>query len=79
VIAGYRMASGQHRSWLHILGFTVLTVIIVYVVLDIEYPRARLIRLESADQLLVNLRDSMKRQVLAYGRGAPSFKAGGAP
>jgi hypothetical protein len=31
------MATGQHRSWLHILGFTVITVIVVYVVLDIEY------------------------------------------
>jgi hypothetical protein len=47
------MSSGQQRSWLHILGFTVLTVIIVYVMLDVEYPRAGLIRLESADQLLV--------------------------
>jgi len=26
------------RSWLHILGFTLLTVIIVYVMLDVEYP-----------------------------------------
>jgi hypothetical protein len=60
LLAGYRMASGQHRSWLHILGFTGLTVIIVYIMLDIEYPRAGLIRLESADQLLVNLRESMK-------------------
>jgi hypothetical protein len=43
------MASGPHRSWLHILGFTVITVItvvIVYVVLDVEYPRTGLIRLE---------------------------------
>jgi len=56
----FRMSSGQHRSWLHILGFTVLTVIIVYVMLDVEYPRAGLIRLESADQLLVNLREHMK-------------------
>jgi hypothetical protein len=60
LLAGFRMSSGQHRSWLHILGFTVLTVIIVYVMLDVEYPRAGLIRLESADQLLVNLRDHMK-------------------
>jgi hypothetical protein len=28
--------------------------------LDVEYPRAGLIRLESADQLLVNLRKNMK-------------------
>jgi hypothetical protein len=60
LLAGFRMSSGQHRSWLHILGFTVLTVIIVYVMLDVEYPRAGLIRLESADQLLVNLREKMK-------------------
>lgn len=60
LLAGFRMSSGQHRSWLHILGFTVLTVVIVYVMLDVEYPRAGLIRLESADQLFVNLRESMK-------------------
>ncbi len=60
LLAGFRMSSGQHRSWLHILGFTVLTVIIVYVMLDVEYPRAGLIHLESADQLLVNLREHLK-------------------
>ena len=54
------MSSGQHRSWLHILGFTVITVIIAYVILDVEYPRAGLIRLENADQLLVTVRESMK-------------------
>jgi hypothetical protein len=54
------MATGQKRSWLHILGFTVITVIVVYVMLDIEYPRAGLIRLEAADQVLVELRQGMK-------------------
>ena len=61
LLAGYRMASVQNRSWLHIFGFTVMTVIIVYVMLDAEYPRAGLIRLASADQLLIDLRDGMKR------------------
>jgi len=60
LLAGYRMSSAQHRSWLHILGFTVITVVIVYVMLDAEYPRAGLIRLASADQLLIDLRDGMK-------------------
>ena len=60
LLAGYRMASGQYRSWLHILGFTVITVIIVYVVLDVEYPRAGLIRFQSADQVLVDVRANMK-------------------
>jgi hypothetical protein len=60
LLAGYRMSSGQYRSWLHILGFTVITVILVYVMLDVEFPRTGLIRLETADQLLVNLRAGMK-------------------
>jgi hypothetical protein len=60
LLAGYRMASGQHRSWLHILSYTFITVIIVYVILDVEYPRAGLIRLAGADQLLVQVRENMK-------------------
>jgi hypothetical protein len=60
LLAGYRMSSGQYRSWLHIAGFTVMTVIIVYVILDAEYPRAGLIRLETAEQLMVEVRDGMK-------------------
>ena len=34
--------------------------IVVYVILDIEHPRAGLIRLESADQVMVELRQEMK-------------------
>ena len=60
LLAGYRMSAGKHRSWLHILGFTVITVIVVYVILDAEYPRAGLIRLEFADQVLVDVRATMK-------------------
>jgi hypothetical protein len=58
LVFGCRMANTRVGST--ILGFTVLTVIIVYVMLDVEYPRAGLIRLESADQLLVDLRGHMK-------------------
>jgi hypothetical protein len=60
ILAGYRMSASQRRSWLHILGFTMITVIIVYVMLDAEYPRTGLIRLETADQVLVAVRDGMK-------------------
>jgi hypothetical protein len=59
LLAGYRMSNGAHRSWLHILGFTVITMIIVYVMLDAEYPRYGLIRLENADQALVDVRAVM--------------------
>ena len=60
LLAGYRMSVTQRRSWPHILGFTVITVIVAYVMLDVDYPRTGLIRLEAADQLLVDLRDRMK-------------------
>lgn len=60
LLAGYRMAIGEHRSWLHILSFAVITVIIVYVILDVEYPRAGLFRIEASDQLLIQVRESMK-------------------
>jgi len=59
LLAGYRMASAQYRSWLHILGFAVITVVVVYVIVDLDYLREGLIRLETADQLLVKAREAM--------------------
>jgi hypothetical protein len=59
MLAGYRMSNGQRRSRLHILSFAVMPVIIVYVIIDVEYPRAGLIRLQAFDQLLVDVRAGM--------------------
>jgi hypothetical protein len=59
LLAGYRMATSQYRSWLHILGFTLITVVVVYVILDLDYLREGLIRLQSADELLVKARAAM--------------------
>ena len=42
------------------LAFAGIIAITVYVILDIEYPRAGLIRLDAFDQGLVELRESMK-------------------
>jgi len=59
LLAGYRMSAGLHRSWLHILCFALITVIVIYVITDVEYPRAGLIRLETFDQALLDVRSSM--------------------
>jgi len=59
LLAGYRMSGSKHRSWLHILAFATITVSVVYVIFDVEYPRWGLIHLETADQFLVNVRESM--------------------
>ena len=60
VLAGYRMANGQHRSWLHIMSFALITVIVVFVIIDVEYPRAGLIRLHQFDQALRDVQEAME-------------------
>jgi hypothetical protein len=60
LLAGYGMAEGKHRSWIHILGFAVIMGISVFVILDLEYPRMGFIRLDAYDQVLVELREKMQ-------------------
>jgi hypothetical protein len=60
LLAGYGMAASRTRSWLHILAFAATMSVAVYVILDFEFPRVGLIRLDAFDQVLVDLRDTMK-------------------
>jgi len=60
LLAGFGMAGRTRRSWLHMLSFALITVITVYVILDIEYPRIGLVRLDTYDQVMTDLRSSMK-------------------
>jgi hypothetical protein len=59
LFAGYGMGSSR-RSWIHILGFAAVTVITVFVILNIEYPRQGLFRADACDQVLIDLRQTMK-------------------
>jgi cytochrome c oxidase subunit IV len=59
LLAGYGMAGGHERSWTHMLVFAAVIGLTVYVILDLEYPRIGLIRLDAADRLLIELRGSM--------------------
>jgi len=59
VLAGYEMADSQKRHWVHILAFVLITIVTVYVVIDIEYPRGGLIRISEFDQVLVQERQAM--------------------
>ncbi len=60
LLAGYGMAGAKTRSWLHVIGFAAVMAVSVYVILDLEFPRLGLIRVEAFDQALVELRESMK-------------------
>ncbi|HTN73298.1 MAG TPA: DUF4239 domain-containing protein [Methylomirabilota bacterium] len=60
LLAGYGMAGGTTRNWIHMLGFAAIMAVTVYVILDIEFPRLGLIRVDAFDQALVELRESMQ-------------------
>lgn len=60
LLAGMSMAAAARRPWLHIMAFALIISATVYVVLDIEFPRLGFIRVDAADQLLVELLQSMR-------------------
>ena len=60
LLVGYGMAVNKGRSWFHILVFAAILSVTVYVIVDLEFPRMGLIRVDSADQVLIELRQSMR-------------------
>jgi len=59
LLAGYGLAGNKTRKKLHMIVFSFVMSIAVYVILDLEYPRLGLIRIDNADQVLIDLRKSM--------------------
>jgi hypothetical protein len=60
VLAGYDLGRGSSHRWLHMLGYAAILSVTVYVIIDIEFPRLGLVRVDAVDQVLVDLRASMK-------------------
>jgi hypothetical protein len=60
LFAGYGMAGSKERSWTHIVGFAAVIGLCAYVIRDIEYPRLGFIRVTATDQVMKDLRASMK-------------------
>ncbi len=59
ILAGHAMARRPRRSWLHMLLFSAIISLTITVGFDFNYPRYGLIRIDAADRLLLQLRDSM--------------------
>jgi CDP-diglyceride synthetase len=59
LLAGFGMAHSKSRSWVHIIGFTLTMALAVNVIINIEFPRKGLIRVDEFDQTLWDLRQSM--------------------
>jgi hypothetical protein len=60
LLAGHGMATAKARSWTHVLAFAAAVATALYVILEIEYPRLGLIRVDAFDDVLVGLRELMK-------------------
>jgi hypothetical protein len=68
LLAGYGMIGSKIRSRFHMLGFALVMAVAVFVILDIEYPRLGLVRVDAFDQALVDLRERMDRDVQSSGQ-----------
>ena len=60
LLAGYAMSTRGRRSLPQMLLFSLTVSLTVYTVLDLEYPRAGLVRIYSAEHVMQEARDSMK-------------------
>lgn len=59
LVAGYGMGDKRKRPWLHTVVYAVALTVTIYTILDLEFPRIGLIRVDRYDQALVNQRNSM--------------------
>lgn len=60
LLVGFGTSQNKDRSWLHQVTFALITSLAFYVIIDLEYPRLGLIRVDSADQVLIDLANSMR-------------------
>lgn len=58
-LLGFSQAKVTRQSRLHLVGFALTTALALYIIIDLEYPRIGLIRVDSFDRALVEQRASM--------------------
>lgn len=60
LFAGYGMSADPARKALHTIGFAVIMAATFYIILDFEFPRLGLIRVDDFDQALVTVQKGMQ-------------------
>ncbi len=60
LLVGYGTSVNKQRTWLHTLVFAAILSLTTYVIIDLEFPRLGLIRIDEADRILVDLREGMR-------------------
>jgi hypothetical protein len=59
-LAGLSSSRASRYQWVPALVFAVVVSAAVFVILDMEFPRAGFIRVDAVDRLLVDLLDAMR-------------------
>jgi hypothetical protein len=59
-LVGYSSSPNRERSWFHIAAFAAILSLTVYVIIDLEFPRLGFIRIDAADQVLRELKESIQ-------------------
>ena len=59
-LAGYAMGANPSRNWLHMFGLAAILSVTLYVIVDLEYPRLGLFKIAEFDQLLLDVRETMR-------------------
>ena len=59
LLVGYGTSPNERRGWLHTVIFSLILSMTIYVIVDVEFPRLGIIRVDSADHVLLELREAM--------------------
>ena len=59
LLVGYSMSGNKERGWFHAVVFAAMMSLVVFVIVNLEFPRLGLIRVDPADHFLVEVRQSM--------------------
>jgi hypothetical protein len=58
-LVGYNVAESKQKHPVHVICYILLTAFIIYLILNLEYPRVGFIRLATFDQMLIDVREDM--------------------
>lgn len=59
-LLGRTMSANKTRPRLHMLAYAGVLALTIYVIIDLEFPRLGLIRVDGADRVLVEVREGMR-------------------
>ena len=59
VVAGFGMGDMGKRPWLHTIVYAAALTLTVYTIIDLEFPRIGIVRIDRYDQTLIDQRNSM--------------------